>query len=142
MRTNIPQRQQLWTWKKDCWHCCYCHRPLFFGPSLLLLENMNPGRGYYHPNGATGKMLQLFQQCWASVDHIVPVTHGGTNDQENLVSCCMICNIRRGNFVDDRYVTSKHPSSCDLRWDGFALLYPLLLGGEDKWTRIIRDVYA
>lgn len=28
----------------------------------------------------------------ATVDHVVPLIHGGTNHQENLVPCCRPCN--------------------------------------------------
>lgn len=31
-----------------------------------------------------------------SVDHIVPVSRGGTDDEDNLVSCCRSCNSRKG----------------------------------------------
>jgi hypothetical protein len=31
------------------------------------------------------------------VDHIVPISRGGTNDPENLVASCSSCNHRKGN---------------------------------------------
>lgn len=32
-----------------------------------------------------------------SIDHIVPVSHGGTDDQDNLISACRKCNKRKGS---------------------------------------------
>jgi 5-methylcytosine-specific restriction endonuclease McrA len=32
-----------------------------------------------------------------TLDHIVPVSKGGTNRPENLVTCCHTCNCARGN---------------------------------------------
>ncbi len=29
-------------------------------------------------------------------DHVVPVSHGGTKDWENIVTCCVSCNRRKG----------------------------------------------
>ena len=29
-------------------------------------------------------------------DHVVPVTHGGRKDWENIVTCCISCNRRKG----------------------------------------------
>jgi len=29
------------------------------------------------------------------IDHIIPVSRGGTNDRENLVYCCAPCNLRK-----------------------------------------------
>ena len=30
------------------------------------------------------------------IDHIIPVSKGGTNDRENLVYCCAFCNMSKG----------------------------------------------
>jgi 5-methylcytosine-specific restriction endonuclease McrA len=32
-----------------------------------------------------------------TVDHVVPLIHGGTNYQENLVPCCRPCNSSKGD---------------------------------------------
>ena len=32
-----------------------------------------------------------------SLDHIVPHSHGGSNKEDNLVTCCKKCNSSRGN---------------------------------------------
>lgn len=32
-----------------------------------------------------------------SVDHIIPVSRGGTNREENLVGCCLACNSAKGD---------------------------------------------
>lgn len=34
-----------------------------------------------------------------SVDHIIPVSHGGTNEMSNLRWACKSCNSSRGNRV-------------------------------------------
>jgi 5-methylcytosine-specific restriction endonuclease McrA len=31
------------------------------------------------------------------IDHVVPLSKGGTNDTSNLVPCCRPCNSRKGN---------------------------------------------
>ena len=43
------------------------------------------------------------------VDHIVPVSKGGTNDMLNLVTSCKECNLGKGNreLNDDSIVTSQ-----------------------------------
>jgi HNH endonuclease len=32
-----------------------------------------------------------------TLDHLVPRRDGGSNEQTNLVTCCIACNIRKGN---------------------------------------------
>ena len=39
-----------------------------------------------------------------SVDHVVPRSHGGTDDLDNLVACCSSCNSSKG----DRFFSSRH----------------------------------
>jgi len=33
----------------------------------------------------------------ATIDHVIPISKGGTNDHENLKLAHWICNVRRGN---------------------------------------------
>ena len=33
----------------------------------------------------------------STLDHLVPSTHGGDDDESNLVLCCRPCNQRKGN---------------------------------------------
>lgn len=39
-----------------------------------------------------------------TVDHIVPVTRGGTNDPDNLRTMCRSCNARKNDRLDGEYV--------------------------------------
>lgn len=39
-----------------------------------------------------------------TLDHIIPRTKGGSNKPENLITCCHICNSRRGNRPFKRFV--------------------------------------
>jgi 5-methylcytosine-specific restriction endonuclease McrA len=33
------------------------------------------------------------------IDHVYPISLGGTNEIDNLVPCCYLCNTRKGNRV-------------------------------------------
>ena len=37
-----------------------------------------------------------FASCELTFDHVVPVAQGGRKDWENIVSCCISCNRRKG----------------------------------------------
>jgi 5-methylcytosine-specific restriction endonuclease McrA len=37
-----------------------------------------------------------FQTCELSLDHIIPRSRNGTSSWENLVCCCLRCNVRKG----------------------------------------------
>ena len=70
-RESITKADQLHVFDRDNWTCKYCGVPVFFSPTLKLLENLSPGHGYYHQHGKRGEMLRLFQmrnQCGALLD--------------------------------------------------------------------------
>jgi hypothetical protein len=51
---------------------------------------------------------EKWQYVRFTVDHIVPVTRGGTDTQENLALACFHCNRRKGQTV-----TALDPDSCE-----------------------------
>ena len=142
MRKSLPKKLQLQVWKRDGWTCRYCSSPVFFAPTLKLLEGKSPGHGYWHSNGKTGKMLGLFQMGWASVDHIIPVAKGGNDDLDNLVTACWKCNL---NYKDKSVGEGKSEPTADnkkvkdVNWDGFSSLYPKLSEEKDEWCSLINS---
>jgi len=138
-RKAFKRSEQLEVWYRDAWHCRYCLEPVFFSPALKVLEELGPGHSYYHGNGKTGAMIPLFQWTWASVDHVLAVTLGGSNDPENLVTACWRCNLTKGgksssDFSPVRPIPSEQKA---LNWDGFAAVYAALLPQNDEWSRLI-----
>ncbi len=139
MRKNFSKTQQLAVWNRDAWHCRYCLAPVFFSPALKLLEELAPGHSYYHRNGKAGAMLPLFQWGWASVDHIRPVTRGGTNEESNLVTACWRCNLSKNDSAPETVAPPREitPDLAALRWDGLSSVYCRLSKQPDRWCRLI-----
>ena len=125
-RQTIPKRVQLQVWKRDNWSCRYCGTPVFFTPTLKLLNRLSPNHGYYHPNGKAGKLLPLFQWGWASVDHVKPHAKGGADSEHNYVTACWKCNLR---WRDKTHADGKprprqvNRQLANIRWDGLSSLY-------------------
>jgi 5-methylcytosine-specific restriction endonuclease McrA len=44
--------------------------------------------------------LPRLAKMGASLDHVVPISKGGTDEPENLKLAHFICNVRKGNKVD------------------------------------------
>jgi 5-methylcytosine-specific restriction endonuclease McrA len=36
------------------------------------------------------------KQNYATIDHVIPLINGGTNELNNLVFCCRSCNVKKG----------------------------------------------
>ena len=142
-RKTIPLETQLRVWYRDGWTCRYCGDPVFFGPSLKLLNISSPEHGYYHPHGKGDKILSLFQKKWASVDHVIPLSVGGNNSEENYVTACWECNLkwREKTIENGKPVPNKiNKNASHVNWDGMASLYVVLDKKEDKVTKILKGL--
>ena len=64
--------------EKDSWRCHYCDK----------------------------KTVRVRGKLQATVDHIVPVSDGGSDDLENLVTACRSCNSKKGTTDYAQYMAS------------------------------------
>lgn len=141
MRRSIPKQIQLKIWKRDRWVCQYCGRPVFFGPTLKLLEKLSPSHGYYHPHGKASEMLLLFRWLWASIDHVKPISKGGEDTEDNYVTACWECNLKIGNKTKEegKPGPGKRKKSIEtVNWDGLSSIYTKLSERDDDWTRLLK----
>lgn len=127
MRESINKKTQLEVFNRDKWHCRYCCDAVIYSPVLKVFESISPGHGYYHPHGKTGKMLRYFANKFASVDHIIAVTKGGSNEIDNYVTSCWECNLKFGNKShSEGKPNPKDIIDVKLNWDGMLSLYDKL----------------
>jgi hypothetical protein len=74
----------------------------------------------------------LLDELAAAIDHITPVTMGGTDNPENLTTSCNKCNTMKNN-CDPQKWEAEHPFKPikskfgePERWDGFSSLFLFL----------------
>lgn len=68
--------------ERQNWRCCYC------GCSMQITQGRKPNL--------------------ATFEHVVPLSYGGPNVEDNMVIACYLCNTRRGNnFYDVHYELHK-----------------------------------
>jgi len=106
---------------RDQWCCRYCGTEVLFSPSLRTLEQLVPGHGYYHRNGRRDQMAGLLLDQCACIDHIVPVSKGGTDDLDNLVCACWRCNTAKSDQDDSLWrmkIRDLPPIRTAKDWDG------------------------
>ena len=140
MEEILSNKIRLEVWRRDCWTCRYCENPVFFAPTLKLLNKINPNHGYYHPHGKNNKILSLFQWRWASVDHVSPKSKGGKNSLDNYVTACWKCNLTFSDKTKKEGKAEPMPISevaRNINWDGFSSLYLELSEEKDEWTKIL-----
>ena len=139
MRKTIPKAIQLKIWNRDHWTCRYCGEAIFFSPTLKLLNTISPGHGYYHKNGKSNAMIDIFQWKWASVDHVHPHAKGGLDSEENYVSACWQCNLSYRDGLDKLQPTAMNTSAVETNWDGLSSLYLELQTEIDEWVALLTE---
>ena len=101
-RRSIPPAREVEVFRRDAWTCRYCGQPTVFLPVMAFLGHLFPDQFPYDPHWRAGVTHPAVSACGASVDHVVPVTRGGTDDLDNLVAACWPCNARKGDFTRRR----------------------------------------
>ncbi|MEZ4883139.1 MAG: HNH endonuclease [Chitinophagales bacterium] len=137
MRKSISKGVQASIYVRDKWCCRYCGYEIFFSPSLKALETLAPDKGYYHRNGNKEKMSKLLLDRCGCIDHIIPITEGGTNDTDNLICACWKCNTRKSNDTTQNW-KRKIKNISDLKlannWDGFIGILRKL-DSDNEWLK-------
>ncbi|MCB9915234.1 MAG: HNH endonuclease [Planctomycetes bacterium] len=136
MSRAITKGLQLEVFHRAGWHCTYCSEPLFFSPTLKLLEALAPGHGYYDAHGRRGAMLALLENRCACCDHVSPYSRGGETVADNLVAACFECNRTKSDGLAPLVLESKDQPRPQ-HWDGLSSLYPLLPGADPDWCRAL-----
>ena len=47
----------------------------------------------------------------ASIDHVIPLSRGGTNDDDNIQLLCLPCNLKKGNMTMPEFIDYLTKSS-------------------------------
>ena len=91
---------------------------LVFPPVLRVLSTVLPVEFPYHANWKTNTTHPAYWELCATVDHVVPVSRGGGDDDSNWVTTSMVRNSAKLNYSLEELGWTLKPRG-DLRaWDG------------------------
>lgn len=96
----------------------YTGKPLIFPPVLRVLSAVLPSDFPFHPNWKTDVTHPAYWEVGATVDHLVPVTRGGADDESNWVTTSMARNSAKMNWTLEELGWTLHPPGDVLEWDG------------------------
>jgi len=96
----------------------YSGERLIFPPVLRVLSSVLPEDFPYHPNWKTDVTHPAYWQVAATIDHYVPVTHGGADDETNWVTTSMAHNQAKMNWMLVELGWTLHPEGDIQLWDG------------------------
>lgn len=96
----------------------YTGARLIFPPVLRIVSAILPFEFPFHPNWKTTATHPAFWEVGATVDHLVPVTRGGADDESNWVTTSMARNSAKMNWTLDELGWTLYPIGDVREWDG------------------------
>jgi hypothetical protein len=96
----------------------YSGEPLIFPPVFRVLSVALPTEFPYHPNWKTDVTHPAYWEIGASVDHLMPVTRGGQDDESNWITTSMAHNYVKMNWTLGELGWKLHPAGDVSMWDG------------------------
>jgi hypothetical protein len=96
----------------------YTGTRLIFSPVLRLLSSVLPVEFPYHPSWKTAATHPAFWELGATIDHVIPVTRGGDDDESNLVTTSMPRNSAKMNYTPQELGWTLQKRGNFDEWDG------------------------
>lgn len=91
---------------------------LVFPATLRLISRLLPDEFPYHRNWKMTEGHVAYWELHPTIDHIHPVARGGTDTNENWVSCSMLTNSIKSNWTLEQLGWRLHPPGDIHSWDG------------------------
>lgn len=104
------------------WNCVYCQIPLIDRKARNLMIAAYPAALRW---GRTNDSKHTAFMCMDNeFDHVVPHSHGGTNEIGNLVPCCAPCNCGKENWTLEQLglIDPRRHQVPKSDWDGLTRL--------------------
>ncbi len=134
---------------RDGWHCRFCGCPVVPPLARRAMRAALPGAiSWSETEGFHGAFFALS----ASVDHVVPHSAGGTNEDANLVTACWSCQFGRGawSLEEVGLLDPRAYAPVTDEWDGLSRLLrkadvkstlpPIVRVAADEVSSDVRDV--
>jgi len=116
---------------RDGWRCRYCGSRVIDRSMRARLHRCLPDVARWGARNVDKH--SALAALSASLDHVVPHSRGGTNDEPNLVTACNACQFGRGQWTLDEvgfYDPREFPPTSD-SWDGLTRLSRLATTSND-----------
>jgi hypothetical protein len=96
----------------------YTGERLIFPPVLRVLSAELPAEFPFHPNWKTDVTHPAFWEVGATVDHLVPVSRGGADNESNWVTTSMARNSAKMNWTLEQLGWTLQSPGNFTEWDG------------------------
>jgi hypothetical protein len=101
---------------------------------LFLLQFELPEIFRYHGGWKLGECHMVFWELFPTVDHIVPITKGGSDEMDNLLTISMIGNTKKKNTSLSELGWRIHPEGSLNDWDGLTTEFLTLMKKNNDYS--------
>ena len=96
----------------------YSGKRLVFPGTLRVLSILLPDESPYHPNWKVEMTHPAFWELFPTIDHVVPVSRGGLDEQSNWATTSQLMNAAKANWSLDQLGWRLLDPSPSGEWDG------------------------
>jgi hypothetical protein len=111
-------RRMLKVFSRDGFIDRYSGARLVCGAALRLISKRLPQQFPFQSNWRTDSCHFAFWELVPTLDHILPVSRGGLDDESNWVTTSMLRNSAKANFTLDELGWPLYPPGDMKDWDG------------------------
>ena len=118
----------------------YSGDKLVFPPVLRILSKLMPEEFPFHKNWKTDECHIAYWELLPTIDHIVPISRGGVDNDSNWVCTSQLRNSAKSNWLLEELNWELHSAGALDDWDGMLTWYiayiannPAML--EDKYLK-------
>lgn len=131
-RRSIAKPKQVSVFLRDGFVDQYSGMKLVFPGTLRLLSHLLPTAIPFHPHWKTAECHGLYWDLQATVDHVLPVALGGSNEMNNLVSTSMNNNLAKGHRKLENLRWKRQQPGTLLEWDGLLSWFMKYITDKDE----------
>jgi hypothetical protein len=136
-RRSYTKRQMMAVFQRDHFTDQYTGKKLVFPGTLRLLSEYFQAEFPYHKNWKVGVGHAAYYELCPTIDHFEPVTSGGKNDLDNLLTTSQLGNSKKAHYTSEQLNLQRRKEK-NVDWDG---LTGWFLGQAELNPNILKDPY-
>jgi hypothetical protein len=118
IKRSYNKQQILKIFLRDGFIDRYSGDKLVFPPVLRIISDFFPDLFPFHKNWKMSDCHMAYWQLSPTIDHIIPVARGGSNNEDNMVTTSMLRNSIKANWLLEEIGWTLYPPGKREEWDG------------------------